>query len=336
MSRLSACLLTVHAWLHVVDDMEKAGPLPCFWCWCMERICGRLSRAITSRKHPYASLNRRIVELQTFRAIVNKFDLRSRPPFARRSQSTGPSFDHDACKEILWRVKSGLNLTRSPLTDDDYTLLAPRKFLRMKDPGLADLRRRIAVFLATQLDLPVRVLENELPPVIEQWARVQMHDGDLIRTHCGYSRPRRDARDATYVQVCHDITNKPPTLSPHNCLKYELLVDIFRHRPQAKPTFQRRTFFGRLERVLVCKLPHAAHLKSGQDIYILADILPCKTTMDRYGFFEYQTFAAREVVNLDALRAVVGRIRDRGKWVIVRRKGGIEHAQYHSEEDAFV
>ncbi|KIO23575.1 hypothetical protein M407DRAFT_47359, partial [Tulasnella calospora MUT 4182] len=56
-TRLVACLLTVHAWIHIPDIIEKSGPLWAYWSWVMERFCGRLSRTISSRKWPYSSLN---------------------------------------------------------------------------------------------------------------------------------------------------------------------------------------------------------------------------------------------------------------------------------------
>lgn len=67
--RLSTIVLTIHTWLHAVDYIEQSGPLWCFWCWIMERFCGRLARAVASHKHPYASLNRRILELATIASI---------------------------------------------------------------------------------------------------------------------------------------------------------------------------------------------------------------------------------------------------------------------------
>ncbi|KAG8959011.1 hypothetical protein FRC00_002067 [Tulasnella sp. 408] len=47
-SRLPACLITVHAWLHLIDLMEQSGPLWGYWCWVMERYCSRLLRATTA------------------------------------------------------------------------------------------------------------------------------------------------------------------------------------------------------------------------------------------------------------------------------------------------
>ncbi|KAG8915916.1 hypothetical protein FRC00_007195 [Tulasnella sp. 408] len=139
----------------------------------------------------------------------------------------------------------------------------------------------------------------------------------LIRTYLGCSQSET-VRDATHVQ-------------------YELLIDVQRHRRKAKPVFRRETFFGRLERVVVFTLPPSPPLNITEETtFILTDILPCQVTQDQYAFYEYSSYGAREMVNLNAIRALVGRIYDRGKWVIVRRKGGIEHAHYTSEEDTIV
>ncbi|KAF8325832.1 uncharacterized protein EI90DRAFT_2931073 [Cantharellus anzutake] len=61
--RLSTCPLTVHALLHLADDIENNGP-PCMnWTFVMERWCGRLLPAVKSRVYPYKSLTRRQVAI---------------------------------------------------------------------------------------------------------------------------------------------------------------------------------------------------------------------------------------------------------------------------------
>ncbi|KAG8940966.1 hypothetical protein FRC04_004857 [Tulasnella sp. 424] len=212
---------------------------------------------------------------------------------------------------LLWRIQIR---NAETLTDDDYTLLAPRKVLQLSG-DFQDLRRRIAIFLSTQLEVPVKIVQNHLPLTVEQWGKVQMHEGDLIHTYLGFAQSATGLRDATFVQ-------------------YELLVDVQWHQRKANPVFRRDTFFGRLERTVAFTLRPSPQLNITEETtFILADILPCQTIQDQYGFYEYSSYGTREVINLNAIRAVVGRIHDRGKWVIVRRKGGIEHAHYTSEED---
>ena len=56
------CPLTIHALLHIADSIEMVGPVWTYWAFAMERYCGSLQPAIRSRRYPYASLNRYLVD----------------------------------------------------------------------------------------------------------------------------------------------------------------------------------------------------------------------------------------------------------------------------------
>jgi len=58
---LSACPLTIHALLHVVDGMEAAGPVWTRWAFPTERFCGRLLPEIRSRRHPFSNIDSFVV-----------------------------------------------------------------------------------------------------------------------------------------------------------------------------------------------------------------------------------------------------------------------------------
>ncbi|CDO68471.1 hypothetical protein BN946_scf184754.g5 [Trametes cinnabarina] len=60
--RLPTCLLTIHALLHIADSIIKTGPVWATWAFPMERYCGALQPAIRSRRFPYASINRYVVD----------------------------------------------------------------------------------------------------------------------------------------------------------------------------------------------------------------------------------------------------------------------------------
>lgn len=73
-SRLATCPLTVHALLHIADSIEAAGPVWASWAFPMERYCGSLQPAIRSRRFPYASINRYLVDhtrLQLIKLMYN-------------------------------------------------------------------------------------------------------------------------------------------------------------------------------------------------------------------------------------------------------------------------
>ncbi|KIO21587.1 hypothetical protein M407DRAFT_80244 [Tulasnella calospora MUT 4182] len=292
-NRLTACVITVHAWLHIVDMMEQSGPLWAYWCWVMERFCGRLTRAISSRKHPYASLNRRIHEIQTLHAIRHIYGLEEElPPYTAMYNSNPlPTYG---------------DLERYP----EITLLHPRRVLSLEDDDLKDLRRRIAVFLRTQYNVSLQDAKGALPTSITQFGKLQIREADTVYSSNGYGQRQENQRDASFIQ-------------------YELLIDERAHRRNEEPVLSPRTFFGQLERVFICVLHPSAALEITEPTpLILMDVNCCNTAEDRFGFHEYTHFRGREIVDGTAIRALVGRIMDRDKWVFVRRKGVYEHASY--------
>lgn len=83
MDRLPVCTLPLHYLLHIADNIRKLGPVWNYWAFSMERFCGSLGGSIHSRKHPYASLARRVLELaQLFQLksvyhLMHELDLRA-------------------------------------------------------------------------------------------------------------------------------------------------------------------------------------------------------------------------------------------------------------------
>lgn len=65
LNRLPVCTSTVHGLLHIADGIEAMGPPWCYWAFPMERFCGSLLPAIKSRRHPFANIDRRVLELAT-------------------------------------------------------------------------------------------------------------------------------------------------------------------------------------------------------------------------------------------------------------------------------
>lgn len=175
--RLPTCVLTSHAWLHVPDFMEKSGPLWAFWCWVMERMCARLVRSVSSKKHPNASLDRRTLEYANLNAIVNAFDLQQDLPTFTRIYATSrvTSFSVD------YEPYSGLTL-RTPTRT---VSLPPPTLLQSQDTaikGLIQLRRRIAVHFSAQWTRPAHdiIMSQVLPTKVNMYSRIELDGGDTI------------------------------------------------------------------------------------------------------------------------------------------------------------
>lgn len=95
---LSACPIMIHALLHIADSIEEAGPVWTSWAFPMERFCGWMQPAITSRCHPDACMAHYIVEHAqlTQAALVHGFtqELTLQPS---RSGVIAGHFKHESC-----------------------------------------------------------------------------------------------------------------------------------------------------------------------------------------------------------------------------------------------
>lgn len=76
LDRLSMCPLTIHALLHVPNDIRMNGP-PCFnWSFIMERWCNWLKPAASkSKQRPYVSIALRQYPMAVLHDLQQRFDL---------------------------------------------------------------------------------------------------------------------------------------------------------------------------------------------------------------------------------------------------------------------
>lgn len=266
----------------------------------MERYCSRLLRAVTSRKYPYASLNRRILETQTLHVIRDTFNLRDSLP--RYTLAYNPR------TRVSWEAEEG------PYSD--IRLIGPRHTLNLNGSEHVALKSRIAVHVMTRNNFQNRQLVlSQLPKNIEQWTKIQIKDGDTISSRLGDNRKEEDQRVATFCQ-------------------YELLVDALARDHRVDPVLDGKTSFGELERILLVQLPRNERIHQISDeTLVLLDVRSCVTQMDTFGFVEYERHGPREIIEASALRALVGRIKNGSKWTFVRRPGVFEHATYVDDDD---
>jgi hypothetical protein len=66
---------TVHALLHVADDIEKNGPPCANWSFALERWCGKIEEGVKSRRRPYTSLAYHQLHLAQLYDISNRYNL---------------------------------------------------------------------------------------------------------------------------------------------------------------------------------------------------------------------------------------------------------------------
>lgn len=208
-SRLATCPVTIHALLHIADSIETAGPVWASWAFPMERFCGSLQAALKSRRYPWASLNRHLLDLSRLSQIKNLYNLSDAdlllrecapPNVLRRGERCDPD-----CK---WIQYSHLPPVASPayahLALDPMCILMPRCAPLKPNKGLLD---KIIGALVTRFDdlkLKPHVIRPHLPQIFEEWAKLFiLPNGDTIHAALMIKKTE-DRRDQTYIQVRHD------------------------------------------------------------------------------------------------------------------------------------
>jgi hypothetical protein len=97
--RLSACPLTIHMLLHILDAINETGPVWTAWAFLTERFCGRLLPAIKSQQHPFANINNYVGASVQLLQIKIKHDLQEE--LSLKPRKTGyvfGQFTHPNCQ----------------------------------------------------------------------------------------------------------------------------------------------------------------------------------------------------------------------------------------------
>ena len=93
------------------------------------------------------------------------------------------------------------------------------------------------------------------------------------------------------------------------------------------------TFFGELQQIVKIDLPATPQLNlREQKSVFYAIVIQCNAERSRDGFWEYKKLGGVEAIDLGLVQCIVGRVFDRGKWVIVNRSGERAHADIEDEE----
>ncbi|KAF7331329.1 hypothetical protein MKEN_00010500 [Mycena kentingensis (nom. inval.)] len=295
-SRLPACTLTIHILLHIADNILNLGPSWVYWTFWIERFSGWLKRSIESRRYPWANMNQRVLNHIYIEQLRARFD------FSAEYAAFAPPAASVSALEHVYRHYPDFVL-RSPVADN----FAPD----------ADVLKRIAEYYANIVGreaISVATMRALLPAMTFSWGKVRIRDGDSIRCAWVVSEDDEDVRDNTSIRFEREE------------LKDGLWV----------PSIS----YGRLDRILAFKLPKDARLG------VLSEQIRVVLVITRYAtggrdavvedVVDYQRLhQASVMVDLDGLKAAVGRFETRGKWVIVDRSGGMIKPEFVPEiEDA--
>jgi hypothetical protein len=215
--------------------------------------------------------------------------------------------------------------------------MRPRRLLRLDE----DVRTKLALALITRFSplhkghkIPLFVARRHIPtgPVL-QWGRVQIAEGGDKMCCRSMIKQGSLGRDCTYVRV--SLMGSHFSVSLPNVItfpQYEATVDRNTNAKNKQPDMVLDTFFGELQRIVKIEVPATSqlNLREPQTLFF-AVVKQCNAKHTKGGFWEYMALGGLEAVDLGLVQCVVGRVFDRGKWVIVDRSG--DHAHPDIETD---
>ncbi|QRV77824.1 hypothetical protein RhiJN_05839 [Ceratobasidium sp. AG-Ba] len=165
---ISVCKLTLHALLHVADDVLICGPVWVTWSYLTERYCREIIACTQQQVVPFATVARFVLQLAQLSAVAMRF------PEVRKALLFGKS-------------DAPVNVSRMERVYRDY----PDTILRVPclagfvmQPGVC---RRVAAFLRTNICCARSHHKwmQFLPERCKRWGKLRINDGgDCIRTTC--------------------------------------------------------------------------------------------------------------------------------------------------------
>ncbi|KIJ34351.1 hypothetical protein M422DRAFT_182303 [Sphaerobolus stellatus SS14] len=281
--RLSTCTSCVHAMLHIAHDIRTTGPVWAHWCYLMERFCGLIVAAVKSRSKPYVNMSRRLLHLSQLSQIEHQYNI-----------SEELQFDDNI---------KGISSKEHVYPEAPASILRfPRNLAYHAD---LTLRRKIAVYLSTEMEIPYNLLLPLIPQYMERWAKVRIAGGgDCIWTR--EAGANRSGRDQSYV-------------------RYDLQIDVHADDPNAEPEMKFCCCYGQLQKILVCTLPSHHFLKDKPNRRLFALVQSCQTnyqdaTLGPVTYTDMHT--ASRIIDLRSISCVIGRVKvgiGKGRWGIIDR-----------------
>ncbi|KAJ6538261.1 hypothetical protein DFH09DRAFT_930551 [Mycena vulgaris] len=299
--RLPICPLTIHGLLHIASSISFTGPVWCYWAFPMERYCGSIQPGIRSRRFPWASMDRHVLETAQLTQIKTLYNV----------------FEELSLTEPRAEIPGSFSDPMYP----SCILLPPKSPTR---PDAAQIKT-IAAALSTRSGTSMRDVNTALKTAdVEEWGkvrRVDSEEGDTMRS-CSLGTTAEDSRDATYV-------------------RYEMLVDKQARFKRRAPELELQTFYGQLTHIYRVHFPEACALLKIREptTYIFAAVRACvldpqDAQLRGLDIHFYSRHGHLDVIDITSLQALVGRVRDTSDvWAIIDRSGVLARAEWLGEDD---
>ncbi|KAJ7745839.1 hypothetical protein DFH07DRAFT_869646 [Mycena maculata] len=300
--RLPVCPLTIHALLHIAPGIKFTGPVWCYWAFPMERYCGSIQPGIRSRRFPWASLDRYVLEKAQLTQIMAIYNVFSELSLLEPRGEIPGSFSDPLYPSCV--------------------LLPPKSPVRPNPNQL----KTIAAALSTRTNATMAQVNRALQDAsVDEWGKVRRVDSDEGDTMCSCSlgTVAGDSRDATFV-------------------RYEILVDKYARFKRRAPEYELKTFYGQLTHIYRVYFPAACVLLKIKEptTYIFAAIRDCVLEPDDpqllgLDIHFYSRTGQLSVVDMTSVQSLVGRVPTgtNPEWAVIDRSGSLARAQWLGKED---
>ncbi|KAI0052945.1 hypothetical protein FA95DRAFT_1482442 [Auriscalpium vulgare] len=215
-----------------------------------------------------------------------------------------------------------VNLSLKPPAQDKNGISLPQYpkcrllFPRVVGPVSRGIQNALTSALATRYGVTNTTARRHLPAQLEQWGKIRrLEGGDMM--HARALVPER-GRDASYV-------------------RYTALVDRFARQRRRAEELVAQDFFGQLQHIFVIPIVASPDLRLQQSETIaLALIRQVKTSIRTEDGTPSIPYYAQDgpldVVDLQAVQCVVGRVNDRNEWAVFDRSGPLAQAVFVEDE----
>ncbi|PIL25594.1 hypothetical protein GSI_11342 [Ganoderma sinense ZZ0214-1] len=161
-------------WVQKYEDILAAGPVWASWAFAMERYCGALGPAIRSRRFPYASLNRYVLDYAHLTQIRLLYGLQDTLPIRLTPKEPGKIYKNYDTRRLL----------------PSHAIFTP-------DRALTD---KVIACLSTRFNALPAAVREALPAMFGQWAKFRiLPAGDTIWA-ADMVPHTEDGRDASFVR----------------------------------------------------------------------------------------------------------------------------------------
>ncbi|KEP45465.1 transposase family Tnp2 protein, partial [Rhizoctonia solani 123E] len=309
--RISVCKLTLHALLHVADDVLRCGPVWVAWSFVVERFCREVTFCAKSKVVPYKTISKHVLQMSQIAAIAGQF------PQIRKALLFGKN---DAPSPVS-RMEKPLNLWQMKKIILFFGFRLYEFFL---EPPVC---KRLARFFCTNYPHQTYSAWLEfIPERCERWGKLRIaKGGDKIRA----SAPCNPAsaygkRDASFV-------------------RYVFQKDKNEDDPDADIEMVDAIGYGCLEFILAIRFPDTDKAKDflgdTPPFHILAHVAEAKGVEGdgTERILTFTEFGRKFILDITSIKHLAGRVhtqgvRQGGEWAIVDRAERLANTNFQVDE----